>query len=98
MNAHTERQPTPCQLQQANAGAYKLTPTENSLERAIAAEQRLADVARLNRDLVAALRDVREWLGDRQMETWPYMENGPFYDDRREHIAKLDAALAKVEG
>ena len=74
------------ELRTALAGATAIANSAGATIRTLTKER---DRAR------EALRDTLAWLDDPRMDTWPYMENGPFHDDRRVHQDKLRAALAE---
>lgn len=74
------------QLREAMKGATAIANSAGATIRTLTKER---DRAR------EALRDTLAWLDDPRMDTWPYMENGPFHDDRRVHQDKLRAALAE---
>ncbi len=44
--------------------------------------------------LRAAAQAALEWLRDKQLDTWTYMDS-QFYEDRDEHTKALEAALAE---
>lgn len=44
-------------------------------------------------ELRTAAERVRAWLADKKLEQWDYMEVAYFYEDRREMLVLLDAAL-----
>ena len=44
--------------------------------------------------LRAAAQAALEWLRDKQLDTWTYMDS-QFYEDRDEHVKELEAALAE---
>ncbi len=43
--------------------------------------------------LLATLVKTRDWLQDPRLSTWPYMENGPFYDDLADMLKVINAAI-----
>jgi len=45
--------------------------------------------------LRAAAQEALEWLRDKRLDTWMYMEGSQFYEDRDEHVKELEAALAE---
>ena len=47
--------------------------------------------------LRALLAGLREWLSDDKLNTWRYMEDGDFFTDKREWLARIDAALREKE-
>jgi hypothetical protein len=46
--------------------------------------------------LRAAAQAALEWLRDKQLDTWTYMDS-QFYEDRDEHVKELEAALAEPD-
>jgi hypothetical protein len=56
------------------------------------ADKATAEVARLN----GLLGQVRDWLADPKLDTWPYMEGPGFYDDKATWVGVLDVALAET--
>lgn len=42
----------------------------------------------------ALLRGVRDWLVDDRLNTWRYMDEGGFYQDCDDFVARIDALLA----
>ena len=47
--------------------------------------------------LRAAAQEALEWLRDKRLDTWMYMEGSQFYEDRDEHVKELEAALAETQ-
>ena len=47
--------------------------------------------------LRAAAQAALEWLKDKRLDTWAYMEGSQFYSDRHKQAKALDAALAEPE-